>query len=119
MEIRLPQDKFTRRIQEMLVKWLHKKKATKKKILSLVGLLQHATKVVRPGRTFVARMYTTAAKLQKMHFYTRLNREFCSDVIWWHIFLQSWNGRSMLHHPALTLAPDFSIQTDASDSWGC
>jgi len=53
----------------------------KKEILSLVGLLQHATKVVRPGRTFVARMYTTAAKLQKMHFITRLNREFHSDVI--------------------------------------
>jgi len=25
----------------------------------------------------------------------------------------------MLHHPALTMAPDFSIQIDASGSWGC
>ena len=31
-------------------------KSYKREILSLVGLLQHATKVVRPGRTFVARM---------------------------------------------------------------
>lgn len=80
MEIRLPQDKFDR-IQEMLVEWLEKKKATKREILSLVGLLQHATKVVRPGRTFVARMFTTAARLRKMHFITRLNREFHSDVM--------------------------------------
>ena len=44
--------------------WVFKEeKASKRDILSLVGLLQHATKVVRPGRTFVARMYTTAAKL--------------------------------------------------------
>ena len=60
MEIRLPNDKL-QRIQNELSSWLRKKKATKKEILSLVGLLQHATKVVRCGRTFVSRMYWTAA----------------------------------------------------------
>jgi len=60
MKIRLPQDKLFR-IKEVLTKWLRKKTTTKREILSLVGLLQHATKVVRCGRTFVARMYATAA----------------------------------------------------------
>ena len=120
MEIRLLQEKLTR-IQVKLETWLKKRKATKREILSLVGLLQHATKVVRPGRTLVARMYVTAAKLQKMHFLTRLNKVFRSDLMWWHTFLQSWNGLSMLRHPALRTASesDLSIQTDASGSWGC
>ena len=44
MEIRLPQEKLLR-IQESLSKWLGKKATTKREILSLVGLLQHATRV--------------------------------------------------------------------------
>ena len=118
MEIRLPSDKLSR-IQDMLKSWLSKKKATKREILSLVGTLQHATKVVRPGRTFVSRMYSTAAKLKKMYFYSRLNTAFWSDLFWWHIFLQLWNGYSILRHPALLTPPDFTAQTDASGIWGC
>ena len=98
--------------------WLHKKKATKREILSLVGLLQHATKIVRNGRTFVSRMYATAAKLKRMHYLSSLNREFRSDLAWWHVFMQSWNGLSLLRC-TLTSPPDFTIYTDASGSWGC
>ena len=118
MEIRLPEDKLSR-IQIMLKTWLPRKKATKRQILSLVGTLQHASKVVRPGRTFVSRMYSTAAKLRKMHYITRLNTAFRSDLFWWHIFLQSWNGLSILRHPALSMPPDVAAQTDASGTWGC
>ena len=67
IEIRLPEDKF-KRIRAEVSSWLQKKSATKRQILSLVGILQHATKVVRPGRTFVARMYSTAAKVKNWHF---------------------------------------------------
>ena len=59
---------------------IQKKKAIKKQILSLVGLLQHATKVVRCSRTFVGRMYSTTAKLKEISFYTRLNKDFKSDL---------------------------------------
>ena len=52
MEICLPDEKLLHIRNEML-NWLPKKNATKREILSLVGLLQHASKVVRCGRTFV------------------------------------------------------------------
>ena len=67
MEIRLPKDKL-QCIHQELSPWLHRKTATKRDILYLVGLLQHATKVVRSGRIFVARMYSTAAKLRELTF---------------------------------------------------
>ena len=51
--------------------WKFRKKATKWEILSLIGVLQHATRIVQPGRAFLSRMYATAAKLRKLHFYTR------------------------------------------------
>jgi len=54
--------------------------AKKVEILSLVGSLQHATKEVKCGKAFVMRIYATAAKLRELHFHTRLNMEFCSDL---------------------------------------
>ena len=56
MEARLPTDKLCR-IRHQVKAWLTRKKATKRQILSLVGLLQHATKVVCPGCNFLSRMY--------------------------------------------------------------
>ena len=50
---------------------MFRKKATKRKVLSLIGVLQHVTRIVQPCRTFLSRMYVTAAKLCKLHFYTR------------------------------------------------
>ena len=75
LEAHLPEDKLIR-IQRLLVTWLDKKKATKCEILFLVRLLQHAAKVVRCGRSFVSRMYATAAKVQELDYFTRLNNDF-------------------------------------------
>ena len=118
MEARLPEEKLTR-IPHQLEVWQGKKKATKRQILCLVGLLQHATKVVRPRRTFVSRMYNAAAKLKELSHYTLLNKDFCSDLWWWHIFVSQWNGLSLFRHTSHTGTADRYIQTDASGSWGC
>ena len=118
LEARLPEDKLVR-IQRLLVTWLDKKKATKHEILSLVGLLQHTAKVVRCGRSFVSRMNATAAKVQELDYFTRLNNDFRSDLSWWHTFLAEWNGVSFLRQSSLSKHYDFCIQTDASGSWGC
>ena len=68
MEIRLPKGKL-QCIHQELSPWLHRKTATEQDILSLVGLLQHATEVIRSGRTFVSRMYSTAATLSNLTFF--------------------------------------------------
>ena len=114
MQARLPDDKLNR-IKLQLSTWLHKRKATKRQILSLVGLLQHACKVLRSGRTFVARMYNTAAKVKKLTYFSRLNKSFKSDLYWWHMFINHWNGISLLRSATF---PDYYIYTDVSGSWG-
>ena len=90
--------------------------ATKREILSLVGLLQHATKVVTSGRIFVAQMYSTAAMLRQLTLFTRLNKDFCSDLYWWYTFIGSWNGLNIFCN--INLA-NFCIHTDASGSCRC
>ena len=118
MMAHLPKDKL-QRIRTLLAAWLKKNKATKREILSLVGLLQHATKVVKPGRTFVARMYNEAACLCCLSFFTLLSKGFQSDLRLWHLFVQAWNGVSFLECSPIPRAPDAYIETDASGSWGC
>ena len=44
-------------------------KSYKRQILSLVGTLHHAAKVVYHGKTFVSRMYATAAKVKELDYY--------------------------------------------------
>ena len=115
MQARLPEDKLAR-LRAMVSEWLDKHNATKRQILSLVGVLQHAAKVVRPGRIFVRRMYSVAANVNEMDHFTRLNKGFRSDLFWWHMFANEWNGCSVI---AGVPHPQSIIQTDASGSWGC
>ena len=115
MQARLLEDKLSR-IKHQLSTWLHRRKANKRQILSLVGLFQHACKVVKPGWMFVARMYNTVAKVKKLTHFSRLNKSFRSDLYWWHIFINNWNGISLLCSATPTY--DYHIYTDASGSWG-
>ena len=115
MKTRLPHYKLER-MCNMVSTWLKKKKATKK-ILSLVGLLQHETKVVQHGRPFLSWMYATAAKVKQVDYYICLNRDFHFDLHWWNAFLVSWNALSLLRN--ILVGSQFHIHTDASRSWGC
>ena len=51
-EIRLPKDKFDD-LMSILTSCTHTQKVTKRKLLSLIGKLSFAAKVVRPGRIFL------------------------------------------------------------------
>ena len=47
----------------------------------------------------------------------RINNEARSDIRWWLLFIQSWNGVSMLRDQKRS-HPDHQIWSDASGSWG-
>ena len=112
MEAHLPKDKLDR-IRTAIQKWLNKRSATKREILSLVGILQHAAKVVRPGTCLSAACMLWQRRYRN---WTILNKEFQSDLHWWNTFLGHWNSVSFFQPK---VAPDIVIQTDASGSWGC
>ena len=48
-QLRLPHDKL-QRLKALLVSWQHQKQCSWRELESLVGLLNHACKVVRPGQ---------------------------------------------------------------------
>ena len=68
------------------------------------------------SQKFVSRIYAVAAKVQELDYFTRLNKEFQSELHCWNTFLGHWNGVSFFQPKVM---PDIVIQTDASGSWVC
>ena len=84
-ELRLPTEKLIR-LKAMLGGWSNKTSCTKRELLSLIGQLQHACKVVHPGRTFLRRMIDLSTVAKQLHHHIRLAAAFRSDLQWWLTF---------------------------------
>ncbi len=117
--LRLPVDKLER-LLTLLREWASKTSCLQKELESLIGLLNHACKVVRPGRSFLRRMLDllhTTCHPPRGAVPIRLNKGFRSDLAWWLTFAEAWNGTSLLTTP--THMPHVVMTSDASGSWGC
>ena len=63
--------------------------------LSLIGLLQRAATVTRPGWSFVHRIILSSSH-KHIETCICLNREFWSGLEWWFQLAAAWNGISIL-----------------------
>ena len=98
METSLPDDK----IHELLSKlrsWYSCKKCRKRELLSLIGNLNFACRIIPAGRIFLRRLndLSTRARLPNRH--VTMNREARRDISWYLRFLPSWNGRAIIPTP--------------------
>ena len=119
LQLRLPEDKLLR-LKTQLKEWGDRKVCPRKELESLIGLLNHACKVVRSGRSFLRRMIDLLHSVPSHPLRPspiRLNRDVRSDLAWWDAFVAEWNGVSFLPPPSQLEAVD--LASDASGSWGC
>ena len=110
----LPQDKL-RNLTALCNKWMPCQSSTglsrctpsctstKRKLLSLIGLLNLAAIVVRPGRTFLRRL------IFHLDHHVTLQAQARA---WWYTFIHSWNGNSMMPPEQIS----HTVYTDASAS---
>ncbi|KAL5493809.1 hypothetical protein EMCRGX_G015039 [Ephydatia muelleri] len=117
LTLRLPEEKLTE-IRALILSWLHKKVAVARDLKSLVGKLENACKVVRPGRSFLRRMLDLLRGVHSNRRLICLSEAFRSDVLWWHTFLEGWNGISMIPYSDSRPA-DVVVHNDASGALGC
>ncbi len=117
-QLRLPLDKL-QELRRRLRYWRRSRRSSrprrsgrKRDLLSLIGLLNHAATVVKPGRTFLHSLIDASMTVDSLDHYVHLNARARADVTWWYTFAQSWNGSSLL--PASQF-----VYSDASGSWGC
>ena len=117
--MRLPQEKL-QHLVATLHSWHNRRACTRKELESLIGLLNHACKVVRSGRLFSAACWICSMQFTAPPNSTapiRLNAGCRSDLLWWRTFISEWNGISFLLPPANL--PQYHLTSDASGSWCC
>ena len=108
MCLRLPEDKLSQVRQELSL-FLNRKRASKKQLQSLAGKLNFCASVVYGGRGFSRCIIDTINLLKEGSHKTILSASIKSDILWWHNFMASFNGRSML----LDKQPITSVFTDS------
>ena len=59
-EIRLPVEKL-RELQHLVKRWSDRHSCTRRELMSLVGRLAHASRIIKSGKTFMRRMFKLLA----------------------------------------------------------
>ena len=108
-ELHLPPEKLSR-LKESVRGLL----GCMKELELLVGFLQHAATVVKPGKSFMCRLFALVNAASQPHHYVKLGSEAHADLAWWDVFVASWNRRSMV-----TKSASVTVISNASGSWGC
>ena len=108
MEARLPDDKLSR-IITILDMLKNKHIISKRELLSLLGHLNFASRVIPQGRSFVAYLLSLAASVKQLHHYVRLNKEYLLDIALWRRFLTEWNGVALFLDQEVIKAVDFTL----------
>ena len=113
MQARLPSEKIDR-IKSIIDSFASRKSCTKRELLSLLGHMNFASRVVRPGRSFVSHLLSLASSVHELYYHVKLSEACRSDLSMWSTFLSSWNGVSFFLNDDITLAADMHLFTDAT-----
>ena len=114
MEARLPQDKLEDAIN-LVRSFARRKKVTLHELQSLIGTLNFACKVIVPGRPFLRRLIDLTIGISRPNFHIRLNNEARLDMAAWLVFLESFNGVSVLLNENWLSSEKLELFTDASN----
>ena len=86
-------------------------------LLSLIGSLSFAFKVVKPGHIFLRRLIDLSTTVSKLDHHISLNAESRADIDWWYQFLPDWNGVCIIQSDIVS-SLSIDLFTDASGIGG-
>ena len=116
---RVPQDKLSPLFAD-LHKFHSRHKCTKQELLSLIGRLSFAAKVIPAGRMFLRRLIEASTTVTSLHYHLHITKPIRADLDWWLTFASQWNGKAFFLDHDWTPSPAFQLFTDASQlGYGC
>ena len=95
MVARLPKDKILN-LQSLLHSYKCRKKVKLVDLQSLIGSLNFACKVIKPGRCFLRRLYDLTCGIKNAHHFIKLTSEVRADLALWSTFIDQYNGVTLL-----------------------
>ena len=110
--LRLPPDKLSA-LRTLLRDWSSRRTCTKRELLSLIGHLSFAAKVVKPGRLFLRRLIDLSTTTVDLSHRFHLSADALDDIHWWLQFLPEWNGIAYIQAPPVS-NEELHLYTDAS-----
>ena len=97
---------------------IRRKKVTLQELQSLLGLLNFACAVVKPGRAFLRRLIDLTLGIRSAHLLIRLTSEAKADLRLWLFFLSKFNGKSFFLLDEWFNSHKLNLFTDASGALG-
>ena len=100
----------------------HHHRCTKSELLSLIGKLCFACKVIPAGRILLCRLIDTSCSVSHLHHHIRLTKgltkETHLDIYWWLQFLPQLNGSCCILYTNWTNSLAVDLYTDAHGLYG-
>ncbi|XP_077957070.1 uncharacterized protein LOC120819784 [Gasterosteus aculeatus] len=91
---------------------------SKQQLLSLLGHLNFAMRVIPQGRSFISRLLDTASSVPRLHELVSLDDGWRSDLRFWSRLLDQWNGITFFYNEIVESADSRQIFTDGAPSLG-
>jgi hypothetical protein len=113
MEARLPFNKLER-LRTVLSQFSCRRTCTKQELLSLLGYLSYACRVIVPGRSFMSYLIKLSTTVPGLFDKVYLTSECRADLAMWAHFVNTWNGVSMFLDDNLSSSDNLHLFTDAS-----
>ena len=114
--IRLPLNKVAE-LDAILIKFLSLRSCTKRELLSLIGKLSFAAKVLKPGRLFLRYLIDLSTSVRELHHFVHIPKHVHDDLRWWRQALQKSNASSYFQDTFIS-SVDLCMFTDASGKHG-
>ncbi|XP_062383578.1 uncharacterized protein LOC134071030 [Sardina pilchardus] len=117
MQASLPDEKLTR-IREVSASSLSVGSVTKRELLSLLGHLNFAMRIIPQGRSFISRLLDLAHSVENLSDSIVLDSGCQSDLSFWSKLLKHWNGISFFYNDHTDSSVSLKLFTDAAPSLG-
>ncbi|KAE8281681.1 hypothetical protein D5F01_LYC20680 [Larimichthys crocea] len=117
LQASLPIEKI-HRTSLLISNFLLAHRCTKRQLLSLLGHLNYAIRIIPQGRSFLSHLLSIATSTPNLHDHITLNEASKMELKLWHHFLSSWNGISFFYDDHITKPEDIQLFTDAAPSAG-
>lgn len=113
----LPKEKRDR-ISVLLDSFLDAPSCTKQALLSLLGHLNFAMRVIPQGRPFISHLLSAASAVPSLSGIVHIDAHGLADLRLWKLFLDEWNGLCMFYDDCVLSPDDLQLFTDAAPSVG-
>lgn len=113
----LPAEKV-HRISLLLSNYISAVCCTKRQLLSLLGHLNYAVRIIPQGKPFLSFLLAKAAAVHSLHDLVVLDASCRTEMRLWKYFLDAWNCVSFFYDDFASHPEDIQLYTDAAPSVG-